>query len=63
MQVDLREMNNMIRWPNIYLVGFPLGDNGKNTGEATQRNNGRGLSRTAERHQSESPVLSHINSK
>lgn len=34
MQVDLRDMSNMVSWSNIYLVGFPLGDNGKNTGEA-----------------------------
>lgn len=34
MQVKLRDMNNRVRWSNIDLIGFSLGDNGENMEEA-----------------------------
>lgn len=33
--MKLRNINSTVRWSNIYLIGFSLGDNGENMEEAT----------------------------
>ena len=32
--MQLRDLNNSIRWSNMYLIGFSLRDNGENMKEA-----------------------------
>lgn len=33
--MKLRDVDNTVRWSNIYLIGFSSGDTGKNMEEAT----------------------------